>query len=232
MLDYDREAARYDATRGGLPRAVVAADAVRSLVAPGAVLLDVACGTGLVRGELVRHGLRVFGVDASPGMAGVARGRIPVAVGEAARLPLPDASVDAVSVIWLLHLLNDARPVIAECARVLRPGGMFLTTVDKARCFDDDLEPLLAPFREPTATDDAALVTAEAARHGLVSSGEARFVGHGQARSPAGLAASLRKGGWRFSPPASLYSAIADLPGQDVPRTDPVYRILAFALRG
>ncbi|NUT45481.1 MAG: SAM-dependent methyltransferase, partial [Thermoactinospora sp.] len=40
MLDYDREAAGYDASRGGLPRAVAAADAVRSLVAPGAVLLD------------------------------------------------------------------------------------------------------------------------------------------------------------------------------------------------
>ncbi|MFC4122604.1 hypothetical protein [Nonomuraea zeae] len=28
-------------------------------------------------------------------------------------------------------MLDDARPVIAEAARVLRPGGVFVTTVDK-----------------------------------------------------------------------------------------------------
>ncbi|QFY12240.1 methyltransferase domain-containing protein [Nonomuraea phyllanthi] len=131
MLDYDLEAGHYDETRGGLPRARAAADAVCRLVPGGGTLLDVACGTGLVTGELAGRGLRVLGVDASAGMARIAAGRVDVVLGDGRALPVRDGSVDAVSTIWLLHLLDDARPMIAEAARVLRRGGVFVTTVDK-----------------------------------------------------------------------------------------------------
>ncbi|MER6947274.1 class I SAM-dependent methyltransferase [Nonomuraea sp. NPDC000554] len=171
MLDYSAEAARYDETRGGLPRAQAAADAVRRLV-PGGTLLDVACGTGLVSGELARRGLRVLGVDAAPGMARIARGRLDVVLGDACRLPVRDASVAAVSTIWLLHLLPDARPVIAECARVLRPGGVYVTTVDKRASH--------GPGGRPSPSDASGLVIAEASRHGLRQDTESTFIGHGQ----------------------------------------------------
>ncbi|MEU1158642.1 SAM-dependent methyltransferase, partial [Streptomyces sp. NPDC005918] len=53
MLDYSKEADRYDASRGGEPRAAAAADAVLGLLPDGAgSLLDVACGTGLVTRRL------------------------------------------------------------------------------------------------------------------------------------------------------------------------------------
>ncbi|WP_219468214.1 class I SAM-dependent methyltransferase [Nonomuraea rhizosphaerae] len=175
MLDYDAEAGHYDETRGGLPRASAAADAVCGLVrpfVPGGTLLDVACGTGLVSRELARRGLRVLGVDASAGMAGIAAGRIGVALGDSRRLPVRDASVDVVTTIWLLHLLPDARPVIAECARVLRPGGIFVTTVDKRASHGTG--------GSRTPSDQAELVVAIAAAHGLRACGEATFVGHGQ----------------------------------------------------
>ncbi|MFC7101395.1 class I SAM-dependent methyltransferase [Nonomuraea rubra] len=122
MLDYDLEAGRYDETRGGLPRAEAAARAVLDLVPASGTLLDLACGTGLVTRELAGHGLRVLGVDASAGMARIAAGRVRVVLGDGRRLPIRDRSVDAVTTIWLLHLLDDARPVLAEAARVLRPG--------------------------------------------------------------------------------------------------------------
>lgn len=226
MLDYDAEAARYDETRGGLPRAEAAAEGVRALV-PGGTLLDVACGTGLVTRELARRGLRVFGLDTSLGMAAMAAGRVPVVVGDSRALPLPDGCVDAVSTIWLLHLLPDARPVIAECARVLRPGGVFVTTVDKNACYHDDLDPLLAPYRK--AKDAAELVIAEAAGHGLKVAGEARFTGHGQSRTPAQVIGDLTAGRYSFAPPQSLLDALAALPDQETPRTAPVYRLLAFS---
>lgn len=226
MLDYDAEAERYDETRGGKPRAEAAADAVRSLV-PGGTLVDVACGTGLVTRELARRGLRVFGVDASPGMARMAGGRVPVVIGDSRRLPLADASADAVSLIWLLHLVPDARPILAECARVLRPGGVLVTTVDKAAAYGDDLDPLLAPYR--TATDEAGLVTATAAEHGLRPAGEAAFVGHGQTRTPAGVIGDLVAGRYSYEPPRTLLDALAALPGQDEPRPAPTYRLLAFS---
>ncbi|MER7203599.1 class I SAM-dependent methyltransferase, partial [Streptomyces sp. NPDC000188] len=131
MLDYDKEAAVYDATRGGIPRARSAAEAVLGLVPPTArTLLDLACGTGLVTMRLTRPGLRPVGIDLAPGMLRAAAPRLDGAAvrGDSRQLPFRSASVDVVTVIWLLHLLPDARPVIAEAARVLRPGGVLVTT--------------------------------------------------------------------------------------------------------
>ncbi|NJP90575.1 class I SAM-dependent methyltransferase [Nonomuraea sp. FMUSA5-5] len=164
MLDYSLEAARYDETRGGLPRARAAAEAVRGLIPEPGTLLDLACGTGLVTRELAARGLRVLGVDAAAGMARLASERVPVVLGDGRRLPVRDRCVDAVTTFWLLHLLDDARPVIAEAARVLRPGGVFVTTVDKKAAH--------RPGDRSPATDGAEIVIAEAARRGLRLRGE------------------------------------------------------------
>ena len=75
VLDYDREAEHYDATRGGDARADAAADAIETLLARAARgverVADVACGTGIVTVRLARPGRRVIGVDQSAGMAAV-----------------------------------------------------------------------------------------------------------------------------------------------------------------
>jgi SAM-dependent methyltransferase len=239
MLDYDVEAERYDASRGGVPRAQSAARAVLALVPERArTLLDVGCGTGLVSQRLSRPGLRVFGVDASPGMARVAAGRLGPALvlGDSRRLPFADASVDAVSAVWLLHLIPEASAVVAECARVLRPGGMFVTTVDKdaGHDVDSDVDVLLAPYRTCTAHDAAPRVMAVASEHGLRRAGEARFTGHGQGLSPTRIAGEVARG--YFASALAMDGAQSDalvrqlslLPDPDVPRADPVYRLLAL----
>ncbi|MGR6915196.1 class I SAM-dependent methyltransferase [[Actinomadura] parvosata] len=74
MLDYSLEAERYDETRGGLPRARAAAEAVRGLIPEPGTVLDLACGTGLVTRELAARGRRVLGVDAASGMARLGAG--------------------------------------------------------------------------------------------------------------------------------------------------------------
>jgi SAM-dependent methyltransferase len=239
MLDYDVEAARYDATRGGVPRARSAARAILALVPERArTLLDVGCGTGLVTERLIRPGLRVFGVDSSPGMARMAAQRVGLALvlGNCHRLPFADASLDAVSAVWLLHLLPDAPLVVAECARVLRPGGVFVTTVDKdaGHGTDSDVEELLAPFRVRKAYDAAPRVLAVASEHGLRRAGEARFTGHGQGRSPAGTAGDVARGYYTAALALNdeqsdvLVSRLSLLPDPEVPRSDPVYRLLAL----
>ncbi|MGW7463419.1 hypothetical protein ACWGJT_01615 [Streptomyces xantholiticus] len=64
MLDHDREAAVYDTTRGGVPRAAAAAAAVLGpLPDRPRTLLDT--GTGPVTERLHRPGLRVLGCDGS-----------------------------------------------------------------------------------------------------------------------------------------------------------------------
>lgn len=173
MPDYDVEYARYDATRGGEPRAEAAAAAVAPML-PAGLVLDVAGGTGLVARGLVRRGLRVVVVDRSPGMLGLARDRLgSVLRADAARLPVLGGSCDGVLMMWLLHLLDDAAPVLAEAARVLRPGGVLVTTVDKAAAHG---------YRDDTPTDAAGRVMAQAAAVGLLVSGRSSYVGVGQGR--------------------------------------------------
>lgn len=243
MLDYDVEAARYDATRGGIPRARAAARAVLALLPDRTrTLLDVGCGTGLVTERLARPGLRVFGVDAAAGMVRTAAGRVGGAVvrGNCHRLPFADESLDAVSAVWLLHLLPDALTVVAECARVLRPGGVFVTTVDKDAGHDvnSDVDQLMAPYRVRRAHDAAPRVMAAACEHGLSRVGEARFTGHGQGRSPNGTAGAVSRGYFASAlsldeaQTSALATRLSALPDPDVPRADPVYRLLALRKTG
>ncbi|MFF0473237.1 class I SAM-dependent methyltransferase [Streptomyces sp. NPDC004284] len=244
VLDYEAEAAHYDRTRGGVPRAEAAAEAVLRLVPPGArSLLDLACGTGLVTERLVRPGLRVHGADAAHAMVRVAAGRVPgrAVRADARRLPLPDASLDAVAAVWLLHLVPFAADVVAEAARVLRPGGVLVTTVDKDAAHDvgSDIDAVLRPYRSAApASDRAELITASAAAHGLDPAPGTRFTGHGQGATPRDTARKLRAGyfaSWFDGDPATtgtLAAALAALPDQDRPRADPRYRLASFVRRG
>ncbi|MGW0970395.1 class I SAM-dependent methyltransferase [Streptomyces sp. NPDC002516] len=238
MLDYDKEADRYDATRGGEPRAASAAAALLALVPEDARdLLDLACGTGIVTSRLAaaRPGLRVTGADAARGMTLRAAERLPGAVvrADARRLPFPAGSFDAVCAVWLLHLLDDARPVVAEAARVLRPGGVFVTTVDKdaAHHVGSDIDELTAHCRAAHAADGTERVTAYAAEHGLDPSGTALFRGHGQGRTPRRVAQYIRGGRLYTAGGPRLAERIETLPGPDVPRREPDFTLRAFRRR-
>ncbi|HEY3753584.1 MAG TPA: class I SAM-dependent methyltransferase [Pseudonocardiaceae bacterium] len=74
-------------------------------------------------------GHRVIGVDGSPDMLTRAHTRVPQAefhVGDLHRLPVPDAEVDLVVCALALTHVPDLAPVLAEFARVLRPGGQLV----------------------------------------------------------------------------------------------------------
>jgi SAM-dependent methyltransferase len=93
---------------------------------PPADALDAACGTGRHSVYLAARGHRVIGVDSSPEMLARARVRVPEAdfkVGDLCALPLPDDHVDLITCALALTHVPDLRPVMAEFARVLRPGG-------------------------------------------------------------------------------------------------------------
>ncbi|MGW4911636.1 class I SAM-dependent methyltransferase [Streptomyces sp. NPDC004270] len=246
MLDYDKEAGAYDATRGGEARAEAAAGAVLGLIPdrpgrPGR-LLDLACGTGIVTRRLAaaRPALQVTGAERAHGMARLAAARLPgsVLLADGRRLPFPDATFDAVTTVWLLHLIADTaevRAVVAECARVLRPGGVYVTTVDKAAAHDvgSDIDAILAPRPRRPAPDAAAVVTAHASESGLAPAGQAGFLGHGQGRTPRSTIADLRRGWFTVLPPGDpraeeFAGRLAALPGQDRRRPDPRFGVRAF----
>ncbi|MFE2138750.1 class I SAM-dependent methyltransferase, partial [Streptomyces sp. NPDC059466] len=182
----------------------------------------------------------VTGVDAAHCMTRIAAARLPGSVvrADSRRLPFPDGSFDAVTSIWLLHLVDsgaDVRGIVAECARVLRPGGVYVTTVDKAAAHDvgSDIDAVLAPRPRRSARDAADRVTAYAGEYGLVPAGRSRFWGHGQGRSPRGTVADLRRGWFtRLAPGDPLtehfVTLLEALPGQDVSRPDPRFALRAF----
>ncbi|WP_329522548.1 class I SAM-dependent methyltransferase [Streptomyces jietaisiensis] len=243
MLDYDQEAERYDELRGGEPRAAAAAEGVLALVPDGAgTLLDAACGTGIVTRRLAeaRPGLRVVGSDLSPAMVRRAAARLPGAVvrADSRRLPFPDGRFDAVATVWLLHLApsaEDVRVMVAECARVLTPGGVWVTTADKGAAHNvgSDIDAVLASRPPSEARDAADTVTACAREAGLVPAGRGGFRGHGQGRSPRRTLADLRRGWFMTLPPGdaateSFATRLAALPDQDRPRPDPRFTLLAF----
>ncbi|GAA4482098.1 class I SAM-dependent methyltransferase [Actinoallomurus oryzae] len=242
MLDYDREADHYDVTRGGDARAASAAAAVRALLPPDTTrLADLACGTGIVTVRLTRPGRQVIGIDLSSGMTRIAATRLPgrITIGDVTRLPLADASMDAVVMIWLLHLMNApaGAAALTEVARVLRPGGTLLTTVDKNDAVfatDDDTTALIKPVRAAYAapqTDATGRVTDLGAPLGLTVTGENAFPGTGQGRSPRRWREHLLAGAFTWAKAAgddltALCERLQALPDQDRPRPDPVYRLL------
>ncbi len=105
----------------------------RLKVGPEAQVLDVATGTGAVAEQLVlRRRCAVTGIDQSADMLAAAHERLDeqglsqrvrLMEGEAEHLPFEDEIFDALTVTYLLRYVDDPAAVLAELARVVRPGG-------------------------------------------------------------------------------------------------------------
>ena len=110
--------------------AVVAALAGRSL----GTLLDIGTGTGRMIELLGGSARAAIGIDRSPEMLRLARGRIEAAGlahaevrhGDMFALPHADASIDTVVLHQVLHFADAPGQAVAEAARVLAPGGRLL----------------------------------------------------------------------------------------------------------
>lgn len=104
--------------------------AARAVVKPGDVVVDAGTGTGdLALACLDAGATRVIGLDFARAMLLRARakagdaGRAGFALGDATRLPLPDASVDVWCSAFMVRNIPDLDAALREAARVLRPGG-------------------------------------------------------------------------------------------------------------
>lgn len=96
---------------------------------PGRIL-DIGCGAGFLANALAAQGHDVTGIDMSRGSLKVARARpqsrpAGYGVADAYRLPFRDACFDAVSALDFLEHVTEPERVVAEAARVLKPGGLF-----------------------------------------------------------------------------------------------------------
>ncbi|SDB35931.1 class I SAM-dependent methyltransferase [Belnapia rosea] len=136
---FDSVAPRYDLMNDlmslGLHRAWKAAFVAAIAASPREALLDLAGGTGDISFRALEAGAgRVILSDINPSMLQVAQGRalerglaanLTFLCADAEHLPLPDRSVEKVSIAFGLRNCTDKPAVLREARRVLRPGGRF-----------------------------------------------------------------------------------------------------------
>ena len=121
-------AAAYEAARPGYPDAAIQLLVDELGVGTGSRVCDLAAGTGKLTRRLVELGATVTAVEPVEAM----RSQLDAAVrgatsvdGTAEAIPLPDGSIDVVTVAQAFHWF-DAPVALAEIARVLRPGGSLV----------------------------------------------------------------------------------------------------------
>ncbi|MEZ5318612.1 MAG: methyltransferase domain-containing protein [Vicinamibacterales bacterium] len=102
----------------------------------GRDVLDVGCGAGVEVVRFARGGARTVGVDLADSATALTREnlaqqglRAGVVTADGEALPFPDAAFDFVYAHGVVQYAADDRRVVAECHRVLRPGGVAMFQV-------------------------------------------------------------------------------------------------------
>ncbi len=129
---FDASGDRWDALRDELFGTWFHAQALLGFIPSTWRVVDLGCGTGTVTEMLAPAVHTVVGVDTSRAMLELANRRVQrftnvdLRVGELESLPLDDDSVDAATLMLVLHHIDRPQGAIAEAARCLRPGGHLL----------------------------------------------------------------------------------------------------------
>lgn len=128
----------------------------------GQTILDIGAGTGFLTVELAqRSAARVIAVDPWADAMDVLRRKVEylglpdveLVVSDAASLDLPDASVDVVVSNLGINNFANASVVLAECRRVLRPGGHLLISTNLAGHMQEFYD-VLREHVDPQALDE------------------------------------------------------------------------------
>ena len=108
----------------------------REYFQPDMQVLEVGCGTGSTAIAHAPYVAHIRATDISPRMIEIARGKAEAAavsnvdfeVSSIDDLQVHDASQDAVLALSILHLLRDEKAAIARVHRMLKPGGVLVTS--------------------------------------------------------------------------------------------------------
>ncbi len=103
---------------------------------PNMLVVEFGCGTGTTAVHHAKHVQRIDAIDISEKMLQVGRARareagidnITFTRGTLAEFNAKDESFDAVLGLNVIHLLPDREAVIAEVSRILKPGGLFVSS--------------------------------------------------------------------------------------------------------
>jgi ArsR family transcriptional regulator len=170
---FESNAGEWDLLRqlggeGSTVEAALVAAAARPIVGR---LLDIGTGTGRVLELLAGAADVATGVDRSPEMLRLARGKLAAAGNQKAdllqadmrALPFADASFDTVTMHHVLHFADDPQAVVSEAARVVAPGGKLIL----ADYAPHQREELRTRYQHSRLGFDAATIADMIARAGL-----------------------------------------------------------------
>ena len=139
MPDFEKMAAVYDRNAHLIAPVGDAVLAELPALPDGALVVDVACGTGEPGLTLARRrpGVRVVGVDAAQAMIAIARGKadrerlgnVRFEVMQAEQLAFDDASARAVTSRFGMWMFGDRHAQVRELLRVLAKGGAFSVAI-------------------------------------------------------------------------------------------------------
>jgi 2-polyprenyl-6-hydroxyphenyl methylase/3-demethylubiquinone-9 3-methyltransferase len=143
---------------------------------PGAVLVDLGCGAGLLAPHVTGKGYQHLGVDLVPSALVQAGGHgVRAVCADVTRVPLRDGCADVVCAGELLEHVADVPATVAEACRILRPGGLLvLDTLNATRLarflavtVAERLVPAVAGIHDPNLFVDPGVLMSECARHGV-----------------------------------------------------------------
>jgi SAM-dependent methyltransferase len=122
---FEAGAAAYELARPGYPDEAVSVLQAKMGLAAGVRVLDLAAGTGKLTRRLLELGTSVVAVEPVDGMRAQLRQAVPgveVIDGTGEAIPLPDASVDVVTVAQAFHWneRDESTPWVAEMSRIIR----------------------------------------------------------------------------------------------------------------
>jgi SAM-dependent methyltransferase len=129
-----------------------------------AVVLEAGCGEGYGADLLAEVAATVVALDYEPLTTAHVRARYPrldVLRGNLATLPIASAGIDVIANFQVLEHLWDQAGFLAECRRVLRPGGTLLLTTPNRITFSPGQDTPINPFhtRELDPAELAELLT-------------------------------------------------------------------------
>ena len=129
-------------------------------LAPGGVVLEVGCGTGMGLPYLKAHARMAAGGDYTMGLLQAARRHLPDANlvrMDAQHLPFVEGSFDAVLMLEMIYYVADQEAAFAECRRVLKPGGKLMVCLPNRD--RPDFNPSPFSTRYPNVGEIASLLS-------------------------------------------------------------------------
>jgi SAM-dependent methyltransferase len=203
----------------------------------GRDVLEAGCGEGYGADLIAGVARRVIGLDYDESAVAHVRARYPrveMMHGNLAELPLPDGAVDIVVNFQVIEHLWDQAQFVAECFRVLRPGGALLMSTPNRITFSPGRDTPVNPFhtRELNAAELTELLTAAGFSlesmlgvfHGAgLAELDAR---HGGSVIDAQIARALANAPW----PDDLLADVASVTTDDFDLTDAAERNIGDSL--